>query len=693
MAGAPRVFTYDTTLRDGEQREGVALTLEDKLRITERLVRLGIDYIEGGFPGSNPKDDGYFAHVKDLDLGDSRIVAFGTVRRKNSRASDDLGLKALAESGAHAVTVVGKASSIQVSEALQCSLMENIRMVSDSVRFLKQRVPEVFFDAEHFFDAYENDREYALAVVKAAVDSHADCIVLCDTNGGMLPHDIVRIMSDLYAWFPTALFGIHAHNDCGCGIANTLAAVQTGAIQVQGTINGYGERVGNADLTVVIPNLMLKMGYDLITLDQLSHLTSTANAVADILNTSLDAHHPYVGSSAFAHKGGLHASALSRLPGAYEHVDPAIVGNLAHVVVSELAGRASLLTKASELGVNLEDDERTLMEALAVIKSKENEGYSYELADGSLTLLLRTIKGDPVRHFHLESFRVIADKREDGKVMTEATIKIHVDDQRFIATGEGNGPVNALDTALRMAITEFYPEVADIELTDFRVRVLDESLGTDAVTRVLIESSDGEETWGTVGVSENVIEASWDALVDSIEFGLMKMRDHAVAHDDEASGAAGASCANAAGKPGNDAETVDGEDVPAAAGSGDGIGTDHEGGRVGEPGDGRGAGHGGDGAGDGGGLGPDMAGGGESATAVLPRVRDDVGSRAERRGGDGVYFEDAYPGQAAQADSTDIPSDTPAHAPTYAPTARFRRFLGIHHDGKGHGRGGEHIRR
>lgn len=514
------IATYDTTLRDGEQREGVALTVEDKLRIAQRLDQLGITYIEGGFPGSNPKDDSFFEQVASLNLVNSRIAAFGTVCHKGVSPQDDAGLRALVASGAPVVTVVGKAWDCQVVQAMNTSLDENLQMIEGSIRYLKDAgISEVFFDAEHLFDGLRGNEAYAVDVVRAAVEAGADVVVLCDTNGGTLPHEIYRLVSSVREMFPDTDFAIHAHDDSGCGIACSLEAVRAGVVQVQGTINGYGERVGNADLTVVIPDLQLKMEHQVISPYQLSRLSSTANALAEILNVPLDAHHPYVGNSAFAHKAGLHASAIARFPQAYEHIDPTVVGNLSHVVVSELSGRASLKAKAQELGIELDGDSVT--SALDTIKGMENEGYSFEVADASLALLLREQKGEPVRHFALESFRVIADKREDGRVMTEATIKIHVGDERFIATGEGNGPVNALDTALRRAITRFYPEIAAIELTDYKVRVLDESLGTDAVTRVLIESSDGTGSWGTVGVSENVIEASWDALVDAIEYGLL----------------------------------------------------------------------------------------------------------------------------------------------------------------------------
>lgn len=518
------VTIYDSTLRDGEQREGVALSLNDKLRIAARLEELGVHYIEGGFPGSNPKDNEFFAQARNAGFSHAKIVAFGSTCRKSRNAREDDGLQAILASKAPVAAIVGKASLEHVTRALETSAQENERIVRESCAFLRDGgLDELVFDAEHFFDGYKAHPDFALSVLHAAADGGATTLTLCDTNGGSLPHEIFSIVRNVCNEFPNMCISIHAHNDCGLAVANSLEAVRAGATQVQGTMNGYGERVGNADLTCIIPDLELKCGIEVIGPERMQRLTSTANAIAELFNVALDAHHPYVGSSAFAHKGGLHASANRKFPGAYEHIEPLAVGNFAHVVVSELAGRASLVSKASELGVDLSDDARLAAETLADIKQMEADGYSFELADASLALLLMRKRDMAPLHFRLESFRVIAEKREDGRVMTEATIKIHVGDRRFVATGEGNGPVNALDIALRMAITEFYPEIENIELTDFKVRVLDESLGTDAVTRVAIESSDGESSWGTVGVSENIIEASWDALVDSIEYGLRKV--------------------------------------------------------------------------------------------------------------------------------------------------------------------------
>jgi len=513
------IILYDTTLRDGVQREGLSLSVEDKLRICRKLDDLGVDFIEGGFPGSNPKDIEFFDRIKDLSLSHAKVTAFGATCRKDVKAEDDEGLVALLKTGCEALCIFGKAWDIHVTETLRTTLDENVRMVRDSVAFLKSNDRTVFFDAEHFFDGHAQNVDYALEVCHAAAEAGADAVVLCDTNGGTMPQDIARITAEMVGALGVSV-GIHAHDDADCGTANSIIAVEAGATHVQGTINGYGERAGNADLIAVIAALKLKMGRDCITDDQLKLLTEISHFVAETANISPDPHRPYVGVSAFAHKGGIHASAAARLPEAYEHTDPSLVGNLARVVVSELAGRASLTMKATEMGIDLGSDSETVEKVLATIKDKEHKGYSFEAADGSLEVLLKKARGEYEPFFRLESFRVLMEKREDGRVMTEATIKLHVEGQRFIATAEGNGPVNALDSALRIAISSFYPALDAISLSDFKVRVLDEKKGTAAVTRVLIESEDGEKAWGTVGVSENIIEASWEALVDSVEYGL-----------------------------------------------------------------------------------------------------------------------------------------------------------------------------
>ena len=518
------VTLYDTTLRDGTQREGMSLSVEDKLRIVAKLDALGIGYIEGGFPGSNPKDIEFFERIGELKLDQAVVTAFGSTCRKDTPAEDDAGLDSLIATGCRALCIFGKAWDIHVTETLQTTLEENLRMVGESVSYLKSQVDTVFFDAEHFFDGYKANPTYALEVVSAAQRGGADAIVLCDTNGGTLPHEIMQIVGEL-SLVLTAPIGIHAHNDAGCAVANSLVAVEAGCTQVQGTVNGYGERAGNADLIAIIPSLVLKMGEETLSREQLTLLTETSHFVAETANISPNPYQPYVGTSAFAHKGGIHASAAARLPEAYEHADPAAVGNHARVVVSELAGRASLTMKAAELGIDLSGDNDQVVAALDAIKELEYQGYSFEAADGSLSVMLRKRLGTYEPSFSLESFRVIAEKREDGRVMTEATIKVIVAGHRYIATAEGNGPVNALDKALRVAIGRFYPALARIELEDYKVRVLDEKKGTAAITRVLIESGDGEQSWGTVGVSENIIEASWEALVDALEYGISTAGD------------------------------------------------------------------------------------------------------------------------------------------------------------------------
>ncbi len=520
-----KITTYDTTLRDGEQAQGVTLSLEDKLRIARRLDEFGIDIIEGGYPASNPKDVAFFAELREHPLKHARVAAFGSTCRKGLAAAEDAGLADLVASGAPIVAIAGKTWDEQVTRALQASLDENVRMISDSVAFLKSQGLEVVFDAEHFFDGFKANRDYALACIRAAADAGADSIDLCETNGGMLPFEVADITAQAIEALPNQRIGIHCHNDSGCAVANTLAAVHAGATEVQGTVNGYGERVGNADLLTVIADLELKMGCECVGAESLRQLTSVAAYVAEICNFSVWAHAPYVGSSAFAHKGGLHASAIARFPHAYNHVEPELVGNSAQTLVSELAGKASLIAKASSLGFDLSDYPEKVQEILDDVKAREAQGYSYEVADGSLALLIDRHLLNSKPHFTLESFRVIVDDREDTGALakdaqSEATIKIHVGDKRFVATGEGVGPVGALSKALKMAVSTAYPEVNDMHLIDFKVRLLDESTGTDAITRVVITTRDENATWGTIGVSENIIEASWNALVESIEYGL-----------------------------------------------------------------------------------------------------------------------------------------------------------------------------
>jgi 2-isopropylmalate synthase len=519
---------YDTTLRDGAQSAGLSYSLEDKLRILCRLDALGIPYIEGGFPAANPKDAEFFARAATLDLTRTRLVAFGTLPRRKAAPDGDKGLRQLLAAGTPTVCLLAKASQSQVAHVLKLAADEHLTLLADSISFLKANGREVIVDLEHYFDGWTENPDYALSVLRQAVDGGADTVVLADTNGGFLPTGVTSVMqqageyvqtrnTETPAGSPTRL-GVHFHNDTGCAVANSLLAVAAGAEQVQGTINGYGERAGNTDLLVLAASLVLKRGDSCLSADELAQITEVSRFVADTANLNPDPHQPYMGAAVFTHKAGIHVSALQRLPHAYEHIDPAVVGNHAQAVVSELAGRATLKRSAAALGMSLSDKAATAV--LARVKDAEARGYSFEAADGSLALIIAKERGEYRPLFKLESFRVIAEKREDGRVVTEATIKLHVAGERFIATAEGNGPVNALDRALRRALTRFYPELATLTLTDYKVRVLDEHQGTDATTRVLITSGDGKRSWGTVGLSENIIEASWEALVDSLEYGL-----------------------------------------------------------------------------------------------------------------------------------------------------------------------------
>jgi 2-isopropylmalate synthase len=534
---APRqpaaVEIYDTTLRDGSQLEGISLTVDDKLRIAERLDWLGVHYIEGGWPGANPKDDEFFRRAAtELELTTSELVAFGSTRRVKGKVDADETLANLLGAGTGTVCIVGKCWDYHVTEALRTDLDEGVAMVRDSVEYLVGQGRRVFFDAEHFFDGYKANAEFSLRVLEAAAMAGADCLVLCDTNGGSLPFDVERIVGEVVDYVDTEV-GVHLHDDTGCGVANALAGVRGGATQVQGTINGYGERTGNCNLTTIIPDLSLKMGVATIPVDRLERLTPVAHHVAELVNISPDPQQAFVGTSAFAHKAGLHTSAIVRRPDAYEHVDPDLVGNGTRFVVSELAGRSTLELKAQEIGVEM--DGPVLSEVVDRLKQLEYEGFHFEAADGSLELLMRDATGWTQPFFKLESFRVTVEHRApaDGssgvhgaEIVTEATVKVEVEGQRVIATAEGNGPVNALDEALRKAMTMAgaHSVLGGVHLTDYKVRVLDTQKGTGAVTRVLIDSTDGERSWSTIGVSENIIEASWQALADSIIFGLLHNR-------------------------------------------------------------------------------------------------------------------------------------------------------------------------
>jgi 2-isopropylmalate synthase len=529
-AGLPAaVEIYDTTLRDGAQLEGISLTVADKLRIAEQLDRLGVHYIEGGWPGSNPKDEEFFARARtELNLERSRLVAFGSTRRVNGDAAEDATLANLLAAETEVVCIVGKASAYHVTEALRTSLDEGVAMVADSIRYLKSRGRTVFFDAEHFFDGYRDDPEFSLRVLLAAAEAGADCLVLCDTNGGSLPGQVEEMVAAVVAAVDCEV-GVHLHNDTGCGVANALAGVAGGATQVQGTINGYGERVGNCDLVPIIANLSLKMGVETLPEGRLAELTSVAHHVAELVNFAADPQQPYVGTTAFAHKAGLHTSAISRRSDAYEHIDPELVGNGTRFLVSEMSGRSTIELKANQLGIHL--DGEVLGEIVETLKELEYAGYHFEAADASLELLMRAASGWVHDYFILESFSVNVGHRSGSgsrawndvavQVETEATVKVHVGGERVVAIGEGNGPVNALDSALREALGDRFPEVERLYLTDFKVRVLEARQGTGAVTRVLIDTTNGERTWTTIGVSENIIEASWQALVDSLVFGIL----------------------------------------------------------------------------------------------------------------------------------------------------------------------------
>ncbi len=521
-----RIILYDTTLRDGAQREGTSLSVEDKLKILHRLDEFGIPYIECGFPASNPKEAEFFQILKKQQLKQAIPVAFGSTRKALISTDKDRDLEMLVQAETPTVCIVGKTWELHVKSALKTSLDENLWMIADSVEYLKKRGLEVIYDAEHFFDGYKDNPSYALKTLKAAIDTGADYLCLCDTNGGTLPLELQTILREVSLKVDVPL-GIHAHNDSECAVANSLIAVEEGVVMVQGTINGYGERCGNANLVSIIPALVLKKNIEVVSREQLSRLTELSHFVAEICNINPDAHQPYVGQNAFAHKGGFHVSAVARQPETYEHVNPEAVGNFQRVVVSELSGKSTIILKAKELGKDLSSHPEKVQEILDTVKGLEHVGYHFEAADGSFELLLRKSMNMHKVFFRLESFRVIMEKREDGRVATEATIKLHVKGERIIATAEGNGPVNALDNALRMAIGKAYPELRHIQLTDYKVRVLDEKKGTAAVTRVLIETGDGEKNWGTIGVSENIIEASWQALVDSIEYGLLHRKANA----------------------------------------------------------------------------------------------------------------------------------------------------------------------
>jgi 2-isopropylmalate synthase len=519
---------YDTTLRDGAQSEGISFSVVDKLHIAQKLDELGIHYVEGGWPGSNPKDAEFYKRVKKLSLKNARIVAFCSTRRHDIRAEDDKNLFMVVKAGVKIATIVAKSSDVQVIRVLRTTLDENMNMISDSIRYLRSRGIEVFFDAEHYFDGYKSDAAYALKTLKVAAEAGASCLVLCDTNGGALPGEVIKAVKAA-AKATSVPLGIHTHNDSGLALANTLVAVQAGVKQIQGTINGYGERCGNTNLCTVIPALKLKMGIDCVTDEQMAKLTDVAHYVSEAANLVPDPFSPYVGSSAFSHKAGYHMAGITKWPDAYQHIDPEKVGNRQRTVVSELSGKRNITQKAKEFGIDLPAKAKEIQELLQRVKLLESRGFQYENAEASFELLLHRVKPDYKPPFELVDFMVVVEskrrpstRRALDEMLSEAMVKVRVGKDIIHTAAEGDGPVNALDRALRKALLQFYPSLKQVKLVDYKVRILEESTGTESQVRVLIESSDGVDEWRTVGSSTNIIEASWLALADGLEYWLMK---------------------------------------------------------------------------------------------------------------------------------------------------------------------------
>ncbi|MEM7771729.1 MAG: citramalate synthase [Cyanobacteria bacterium P01_A01_bin.37] len=537
LGASPRIWIYDTTLRDGAQREGMSLSLDDKLKIARELDRLGVPFIEGGWPGANPKDVQFFWHLREQPLQQAEVVAFCSTRRPGRSAADDPMLQPILSAGTQWITLFGKSWDLHVTEGLKTSLDENLAMIQDTIQFFRQQNRRVIYDAEHWFDGYQQNPSYAIHTLEAALDAGAEWIVLCDTNGGTLPHDVAAIAHDVtqaLAIEPThqtppqvgrPQLGIHTHNDSGTAVANALAAVMGGARMVQGTINGYGERCGNADLCTLMPNLQLKLGYNCISPNALGTLAACSRKISEVVNLAPNDHAPYVGLSAFAHKGGIHVSAVKRNPLTYEHIVPEAVGNSRRIVISEQAGLSNVLSKAETYGIHLKKDDPTCRQILQRLKVLEHEGYQFEAADASFELLMRQVLGDRPSWFTLQGFQVhcdVAQKSDDlWHSNSLATIKVNVNDEDLLEVAEGNGPVAALDAALRKALIAFYPTIAEFQLADYKVRILDGNAGTAAKTRVLVESSDGQQRWTTVGVSTNILDASYLAVVEGIEYGLM----------------------------------------------------------------------------------------------------------------------------------------------------------------------------
>ena len=515
-----KVKVYDTTLRDGMQAQGVSFSLQDKLLIAEHLDKISLDYIEGGYAASNPKEMQFFEQIKDKGLSHAKIAGFGNTRRADCSCDEDASLQAILKCGAEVATLVGKSWDMQVLEVLKCSLEENLSICAESVEYMKSKGLEVIFDAEHFYDGFKANPEYSMQVLAAAVDAGADTLALCETNGGALPHEVYDITKEVCERFPNTTIGIHTHNDSDCAVANTLAAVKAGARHVQGTINGIGERTGNANLCSIIPNLTFKMGFETIGLDNIKKLTQTSRFVFEMANMSPAMNLPYVGESAFAHKAGLHVNAILKNKKTYEHLEPELVGNQRHFLISELSGASNILAKLEKTKIG--NDKKLAREILDTVQKLEAQGYQFEAADGSFDLIVKKVTGEYSQAFDLEKYHVNVERSGQGERMTEATVKISVDGKSEHVVGEGDGPVNALDAALRKSLEGFYPNLKDMHLIDYKVRVVNAKAGTAAKVRVIIESKDKDTSWGTVGVSENIIDASWKALKDSIEYKILK---------------------------------------------------------------------------------------------------------------------------------------------------------------------------
>lgn len=523
MDNGRTVEIYDVTLRDGTQGESISFSIHDKLRVTEKLDDLGVHYIEGGWPGSNERDKGYFEEAGKLGLGNAQIAAFGSTRRAKKTCEEDPSIQALVSAGTPVVTIVGKSWDFQVTEALKIELEENLELVRDSIEYLKRNADKVFFDAEHFFDGYAKNPEYSMKVLEVALSAGADAVVLCDTNGGSMPWQVEAAVRNVNSAFDGPNIGIHTHNDGEVGVANTLYAVREGATQVQGTMNGYGERCGNANLCAIIPNVSVKLGMKSIEPDNLRKLYSVSHFIHELTNLPPLKKQAFVGKSAFAHKGGIHVSAVMKNPGTYEHVTPESVGNRRRVLISDLSGRANVAYKARELGIDIDPGDERILKILDELKVLENQGYEFEGADASFELLVRKSLGTYKKRFYLKNARTIVEKKEgDSEPLSEATAEVQVNGTTEHTVARGNGPVNAIDEALRKSLEKFFPQIRTLHLRDYRVRVVSRSGGTDSVVRVLVESGDGNRNWSTVGVSENIVEASWKALVDSIDYKLLK---------------------------------------------------------------------------------------------------------------------------------------------------------------------------